>query len=70
MKATPEDVAKIVTIATMSPTTDGLNEGHAGRRGEAYGQGVWWKKWRASMKATPEDVAKARSSGLPFDAAI
>ena len=62
MKATPEDVAKSMrsTRRSAEPTSR-LNEGHARRRGEAEScmTGPLYRSCPlASMKATPEDVAK------------
>ena len=61
MKATPEDVAKLTTQTAWHPERDGgrLNEGHARRRGEARSSMTSTPiRPSASMKATPEDVAK------------
>ena len=69
MKATPEDVAKHPRPHRNQGDHTRLNEGHARRRGEVdvYDQ-VQGPIWAASMKATPEDVAKSApnlSSTLP-----
>ena len=61
MKATPEDVAKPTEIKALRKIDlAGLNEGHARRRGEAVDgvEGGFSGLTAASMKATPEDVAK------------
>ena len=84
MKATPEDVAKLIGYdasgaAIWGSLNEGharrrgegrlllrrhrssrrLNEGHARRRGEAADGGKsTYTEGGASMKATPEDVAK------------
>ena len=58
MKATPEDVAKQVATRKRWSGSSRLNEGHARRRGEVRRHARSRRPLGASMKATPEDVAK------------
>ena len=68
MKATPEDVAKTWrSPRRLNQRPDKplrLNEGHARRRGEVEVVGVTDELFAASMKATPEDVAKTSYAGV------
>ena len=61
MKATPEDVAKALGLRQPRLGQACLNEGHARRRGEGHlARAAHSDPYRASMKATPEDVAKRK----------